>query len=176
MAVLLHADLWVEGASNAGARWFDLDELLGAVRPAAEPLSWWIDGLWALAEGGQVFLERGGSADQLVQSDGCELPAGCGDIAGAMSFQQFLSFAAFTHQVIDGLFVGVDASRTAPQPPSSPFASGSEHLSPDCDWYRAFPVVLAAFDSTWWRVFVRDDSLTPAIEIAVPQARVLARW
>jgi hypothetical protein len=149
-----------------GVRHFDLDELLDALRSWAQPLTWRIDDLWALAGFGQVFLGHRGLAREL-ELDHTVLDPACGDVAGPLSFAQLVAFAACTHQVVDGLFVGTDGGEAVGLPE---LGSHVEYLRPDATWFRACPVVIHAFDSTYWRVFVRDEAAAAELTARFPHA------
>jgi len=170
MGVLIHVDR----LSNE-TEFFDLDEFLDAIRPWGEPLTWSICDLWAtVAEQGCVYLTPSGT-ERVVTGDRARLDPVCGDIAAPMSFAALAAFAACTHQVIDGLFVGVEEGGLRRDLPRL-FEDHIEYLHPDETWFRSYPLVVHAFDSTYWRVFVRDDAAAGALRERFPHATELARW
>jgi hypothetical protein len=167
MGVLIHAQVW----SNE-TKFFDLDEVLDVLRPWGEPLTWSISDLWATGGRGQVFLGHRGT-ERFVGLDDLTLDPACGDIAAPMSFASLVAFAACTGQVIDGLFVGAESAMDVVVPRAG---NHVEHLSPGDPWFRAYPLVVHAFDSTHWRMFLRDDAAAGALRERFTHSTELARW
>ena len=166
MSVLVHLPLPAGEAHSRGARRFELAEILDALRPWAEPLVWRIDDLWALAGRGQVFLGHRGLARE-VEFDGVAPDPQCGDLAGPLSFRQVSALARLTHQVVDGLFVGTKGPDSVELPR---LGSHVEYLAPGASWFRACPLVVHAFDGSYWRVFAQDDAVADALRATFPTA------
>jgi hypothetical protein len=175
MAVLIHAALPTQESWAKGAIRFDLDEVLDAIRPWAEPLTWSVYDLWALAGRGEVRVGSW-SNDRHVELDNVTLDPACGDLSAPMSFPALVAFAACTHQVIDGLFVGSDQGADSVAVPSAEDRV-VQYLRVENQWFRSYPIVVSAFDSTYWRIFVRDDAAAAALMKRLPlQTEELARW
>jgi hypothetical protein len=176
MPVLLEIDHPTHESWARGVRRFDLDEILETLRPWAEPLTWTIDDLWALAGRGQVELGPLGAA-RIVGLDSMSLDPACGDIAGPMTFAALTAFAACTHQVISGFFTASDDGGMR-HPEAAEDEYRSYHLCAENPWFRACPVVLHACRScAHWTTYVRDDAAAVALLERFPlQARETARW
>ena len=171
MSSLVHIANPTHQSFARGAIRFDLDEILASIRQWSETLTWGIYEMWALSGNGQVML---GSA-RVVELDGMTLDPRCGDIAGPVPFAALETFALCTHQVIDGVFVGASPSQDLPSTIPMPREEG--YLCLEEPWFLAYPLVIHARDSSFWRVFAENDAAAVALMKRFPlQAHVLAHW
>ncbi|MDP9371533.1 MAG: hypothetical protein M3Q65_03565 [Chloroflexota bacterium] len=140
-------EIWDRRPDSPHLLALDLLDLLPLVAPEGRQL------VWAILE-----LEgEGVLPNDRYRQETEDSPTGA-----VVSWDELIAIARAVKQVLWGVFVGCTAASVIPR------------LHPDTDLYSQSEIVIEAIDSTYWRVYARDDRVLQRLGAAFREVKMVA--
>ncbi len=140
-------EIWDRRPDNPRLLALDLVDLLALVAPEGRQL------VWAILE-----LEGEG----VLPDDRYRQEIEASPTGAVVNWDELVAIAHALKQVIWGVFVGCTDASAVPS------------LHPDADLYNPSEIVIEAIDSTYWRVYARDDRVLQRLGAAFRDVKMVA--